>query len=266
MTAQLVTENELHAFADGLLPAARTAEIEAYLKARPDEARRVAAYRAQNAELHALYDPVLDEPLPSRLIKVPRSSAWHLQRFAAGLMIACVSGTAGWLLHAPREHGAGRPTLASTDGVASPAAGFAHQAAIAHVVYSPDVRHPVEVGADQEAHLVTWLSKRLGTPIHPPRLAKLGYELVGGRLLPGQSGPVAQFMYHDPGGQRLTLYVSTEQSQNKETGFRFSEQGPVNVFYWIDGKFGYALSGSLDRTALSRVANAVYAQLEKPAP
>ena len=266
MNALPVTENELHAYADGLLPASRHAEIEAYLAEHADEANRVAAYLAQNAALHALYDPVLDEPLPSRLTMVTRGSSWHLQRFAAGLAIACVSGAAGWLLHGSSERGAGLPAMASMDAATLPVSALAHQAAIAHVVYSPEVRHPVEVGADQEAHLVAWLSKRLGMSIHPPKLAKLGYELVGGRLLPGQSGPVAQFMYHDAGGQRLTLYVSTEQSQNKDTGFRFSEQGPVNVFYWIDGKFGYALSGSLDRAALSRVADAVYAQLDKPVP
>ena len=264
MNALPVTENELHAYADGLLPASRDAEIAAYLAQRPDEANRVAVYVAQNAALHALYDPVLDETLPSRLSTAARVASWHLQRFAAGLAIACVSGAAGWLLHGASERGAGLPTMASINAAKPPVSTFAHQAAIAHVVYSPEVRHPVEVGANQEAHLVTWLSKRLGTSIHPPRLAKLGFDLVGGRLLPGQSGPVAQFMYHDAGGQRLTLYVSTEQSQSKDTGFRFSEQGPVNVFYWIDGTFGYALSGSLDRTALSRVADAVYTQLDKP--
>jgi anti-sigma factor RsiW len=72
-------------------------------------------------------------------------------------------------------------------------------------------------------------------------------------------------MYHDAGGKRLTLYVSTEQSQNTDTGFRFSEQGPINVFYWIDGTFGYALSGGVDRATLSRLADAVYAQLDTPA-
>lgn len=81
--------------------------------------------------------------------------------------------------------------------------------------------------------------------------------------MPGQSGPVAQFMYHDAGGQRLTLYVSTEQSHNRDTGFRFSEEGPVNVFYWIDGKFGYALSAGTGKAELARIATAVYEQLEK---
>jgi len=127
------------------------------------------------------------------------------------------------------------------------------------------VRRPVEIGAEQEDQLVAWLSKRLGSKIHPPRLGKLGYELIGGRLLPGASGPVAQFMYHDRTGQRLTLYVSNEQANNKDTGFRFASEGPVNVFYWIDGKFGYALSAGIDKGALARVASAVYEQLEKPA-
>jgi len=110
--------------------------------------------------------------------------------------------------------------------------------------------------------LVAWLSKRLGAPLRPPQLQALGYELIGGRLLPGQSGPVAQFMYRDASGARLTLYVSTEQSHNKETGFRFAQEGQVSVFYWIDGRYGYALSGNLDKAALATVANAVYAQLE----
>ena len=110
---------------------------------------------------------------------------------------------------------------------------------------------------------MTWLSKRLGTPVRPPKLGALGYELIGGRLLPGNIGPVAQFMYHDASGQRLTLYVSTEIGRNQDTAFRFAKEGPVNVFYWIDGKFGYALSAGISKNELSRVATAVYEQLEK---
>jgi anti-sigma factor RsiW len=168
-------------------------------------------------------------------------------------MIAVVSGVGGWAAHdkyEPVEHMARMPSLP-------------RQAAIAHVVYSPDVRRPVEVGAEQEDQLVAWLSKRLGTPIHPPRLGTLGYELIGGRLLPGNSGPVAQFMYHDATGQRLTLYVSTENTNNHDTAFRFAQEGPVNVFYWIDGQFGYALSAGIPKAELGRVATAVYEQLER---
>lgn len=134
-------------------------------------------------------------------------------------------------------------------------------AAIAHVVYSPDVRHPVKIGADQEDQLVTWLAKRLGAQLKPPKLGPLGFELIGGRLLPGNEGPVAQFMYHDASGQRLTLYVTTEHKSQQNTAFRFSQEGPVNVFYWVDGQFGYAISAGIDKGKLVQVAQAVYDQI-----
>jgi anti-sigma factor RsiW len=171
---------------------------------------------------------------------------------AAGLLVATISGVGGWLAHGQYQN-----TERMAQGVP-----LFRQAAVAHVVYSPDVRRPVEVAADQEEALVKWLSKRLGTAVSPPKLGTLGYELVGGRLLPGNSGPVAQFMYQDAGAQRMTLYVTTENASVPETGFRFAREGQVNVFYWIDGKFGYALSAAIDKGELARVATAVYDQLE----
>lgn len=262
MNSLPITEADLHAYIDGLLPAARHAEIEDYLSARPEETARMEAYRAQNAALHALYDPILAEPIPGRLTASQSVHGNLMQRIAAGVAIAFFSGSVGWFLHGAKGNDVSVAQNTSANATAQDSQ-LARRAAIAHVVYSPDVRHPVEIGADQEDQLVTWLSKRLGTPIHPPRLGKLGYELIGGRLLPGDTGPVAQFMYHDVTGQRLTLYVSNEQAGNKDTGFRFTEQGPVNVFYWIDGKFGYALSGSINKNALAKIATAVFDQLEK---
>ena len=260
MSTLPITEADLHAYVDGLLPTARRNEIENYLDARPDEAARLEAYRAQNKALHALFDSVLDEPVPDRLVETKPRSSGMMQRVAAGIAIAFFSGSIGWVLHGARDTDM---RVAQNSAATTQENRLAHQAAIAHVVYSPDMRHPVEIGADQESQLVTWLSKRLGTSIHPPRLGKLGYELIGGRLLPGDTGPVAQFMYHNTAGQRLTLYVSIDQAKNKDTGFRFAEQGPVNVFYWIDGKFGYALSAGIDKGELAKIASAVYDQLEK---
>ena len=138
---------------------------------------------------------------------------------------------------------------------------FAKQAAIAHAVYTPEVRHPVEVTAGEEEHLVNWLSKRLGNRLKVPHLSTLGYELVGGRLLPGDQGPVAQFMYQDKNGQRLTLYVRTDTKTERETAFRFAQEGNVNVFYWIDHRLSYALSGELRKDELLRIANVVYEKL-----
>lgn len=244
-----ITEAELHAYVDGVLPAARIADVEAYLEDHPEEAARVAAYRAQVTALHRAFDAVLDEPVPARLLI--RHSWWlrPLARLAAVVAWIALGGVAGWHLH---EYGASSRTESAT---------WARRAAIAHVVYSPEVRHPVEVGADQEAHLVGWLSKRLGAPIKAPHLGGLGYTLVGGRLLPGERGPVAQFMYQDGKGQRLTLYVRVNPDESRETAFRFAQEHGVGVFYWLDRKLGYALSGEVDKSELLRVATAVYRQL-----
>ena len=255
-----VTEAELQAWVDGRLPAGRSAAVADYLAMHPAEAARLQAYREQDAALRALYQPVLEETVPPALQARPamrRLPARSLWRAAAMLALTLAGGAAGWLLRGAA------PDSQSTQYAASNAPRMlAQRAALAHAVYTPEVRHPVEVGADQQAHLVAWLSKRLGAPLHPPQLEQQGYALEGGRLLPGQSGPVAQFMYRDAAGMRLTLYVSTEQGANHETAFRFAQQGQVGVFYWIDGKFGYALSGSVDKATLSKLADAVYAQLE----
>lgn len=174
-----------------------------------------------------------------------------------------VGGAAGWILRGA-DNGAelAASPAAAAAGHLLPAAALPRQAAIAHAVYAPEVKHPVEVGADQQQHLVAWLSKRLGKPLRPPQLAGQGYELVGGRLLPGDSGPVAQFMYSDASGQRLTLYVSPGREGNRDTGFRFAQEGEVGVFYWIDGSFGYALSATVGKGELSQIAHAVYEQLQ----
>jgi len=246
-----VTEADLHAYVDRALPEARRAEVEAYLAARPQEAGRVQAYRQQNEALHRLFDPVIDEPVPERL-QVPlnmRRSPVSLRYAAAAVVWMVLGGVIGWQLGGLQQ------------SVSANSTAFARRAAIAHAVYSPEVRHPVEVGADQESHLVNWLSKRLGTQLRIPHLGSIGYTLVGGRLLPGDRGPVAQFMYQDGRGQRLTLYVRTNPDATHETAFRFAQENNVGVFYWLDQKLGYALSGEIDKAELLRVATTVYRQL-----
>ena len=267
MSTRQIPETDLHAWLDGQLPDDDQVEVMVYLDAHPEDKARLDSYRQHKQQLQALFDPVMHEPVPARLRQRPAPAAaattapaarsrWFLQ-LAAGLAIAVVSGSLGWFMHGQPLP---RPTVLSDAGDAS---GFVHQAVLAHAVFTPEVKHPVEVSADQEVQLVKWLSKRIGSPIHAPRLSAHGFDLMGGRLLPGETGPVAQFMYQDSSGQRLTLYVTKGQSANRDTGFRFLQEGKVSVFYWIDGPFGYALSGNLDRPTLSRICNTVYEQLNQ---
>ena len=203
----------------------------------------------QNNMLRRQFDTVLTEPIPARMyLKRP---AWLDYARAAVFVAAGIAiGLAIPLL---------RPAPAPVAAVPTP---LPIRAARAHLVYSPEVRHPVEVEAKEQDHLVKWLSKRLDLKLKVPVLSTEGFELLGGRLLPGNDGPVAQFMYQDATGKRLTLYVTRPHKGDEVTAFRFAQEGRVSVFYWIDRECGYALSGELDKPQLSRVATSVYRQLE----
>lgn len=241
----------LHAYVDGRLTPEEARAVENRLARDPEVAARVQEWRAINQRLHALYDPTLDEPVPVRLSAMP-SSAWRrsLRAAAAAVVWLAVGTGLGWWWR-----GAAVPPPA-------PVAVVAERAALAHTVYVPEVRHPVEVPANQEAHLVAWLSKRLGEPIKLAKLAGEGYELVGGRLLPsGQDGPAAQFMYQETGGGRITLYVKCMGSNaRRETAFRYDRAGTVGVFTWIDDRVAYSLAAELPREKHLVLAEAIYRQ------
>lgn len=262
--APAVHEEELHALLDGQLdPAART-ELEQRLAQDAAAQATLQAWQRQRDALRKLYEPVRTEPVPASLLaaatQVQRGQRqvqqwWRWGGMAAGVALAF---GLGWLSHAQVDRGA---TLAQTP----PAREFIRQASLAHAVYAPEVRHPVEVGSAQEEHLVQWLSKRLGRPLKVPRLQEQGFELVGGRLLPGDDGARAQFMYQNARGERVTLYLGSTpaevQASAASTEFRYSSEGPVPGFYWVDEGYGYALSGTLSRQALLQLAQAVYHQL-----
>ncbi|WP_233871793.1 anti-sigma factor family protein [Paraburkholderia adhaesiva] len=263
-----VTEDEIHAYVDGTLAEERRANVERELERNPDLAQRVSGYFSLNTQLHERYDRVLDEPVPARLRPVPEASrkreAANWPRFA-GLAAALVIGVGiGWGTHyganvmSSSTGGADiRPVSADSSEL------FARHVAIAHVVYMPDVVRPDNMSSSaREQDFVKWLANRLGTDVHPPMLEKSGFTLAGGRLMPSDDGgQVALFMYHNARGERITLAISRRRVSSNTTAFKLYQDGPVNVFYWVDGDFGYAVSGGIDRNVLLQVSHDVYAQL-----
>lgn len=138
---------------------------------------------------------------------------------------------------------------------------LAHRAVLAHRIYAPEVRHPVEVRASEKAHLSAWLSKRLEADMRPPDLAGSGFALLGGRLLPGEpiAGPAplpaAQFMYENANSRRVTLYVRNTTAKQRSTQTDHSPINAVEVFHWADGRLEYALaSGDVSASELSALA------------
>lgn len=261
MSSRRPDETMLHAWMDGELVPESAAAVAQWLAEHPDEAARMAALQAQSAGLQALHAQMLDEPVPLQLKRALRRPPvqWRWPHaLAAGLMLSVGLGVG---------YGAanfGQRSTALTQAKAQLPM-FVREAAAAHAVYVPEKRHPVEVAAQQQAHLVQWLSKRLGVPLKPPVLEAQGFHLMGGRLLPGEAGQArAQFMYEDAAGERVTLYVSVLPKQGTSAApvaFQWSKDGLTQGFYWIDGHQGYALSADIPRERLQGLAEAIYHQL-----
>ncbi|SFM66476.1 anti-sigma factor [Variovorax sp. OV329] len=231
-----------------------------------DDARR---WAAQREALRGLHRELLHEPVPEHLLQTVEQAGnqrfWSRRWMQAGALAASVlvAFGAGWIGHGQWNMRSAVGTQATR--AAAPALAFAHDAAVAHAVYSPEKRHPVEVAATEQQHLVQWLSRRLDKPLKVPDLNAEGYALVGGRLLPGAEGARAQFMFEDGAGQRVTLYIGAltdrKGASAQESAFHFAAGEPVASFYWVDQGFGYALAGKLPREKLLALADVVYKQL-----
>jgi anti-sigma factor RsiW len=255
-----VTEEELHSYVDGELPADRKEAVAAWLAAYPEQAALVAAWRAQADSIRARYGAVANEATPDRLnidqiVKASRTSgpasgrSWAALASAAAIVAFVIGGAAGWMA---RGASAAAPSNYDT---------FTAEALEAYKLYVVEVRHPVEVPGSERAHMTQWLSKRLGSELRVPDLQSIGLKLVGGRLLPGPTGAAAFYMYEGPSGERFTIYCAKADSGGTALHFKGGES--ASAFYWVDDKIAYVVSGPADRERLEKVTKTVYEQVDK---
>lgn len=243
----------LHAYADAQLSAEDMARVERWLREHPEDLARVRDWQAQNRAIQAMFAPYrttrpddaamfADAPQPARIgwLRYPAAIAAGLCLFLAGV-------ATGHFLPASPAH------------LPVEQAALHEEASSAFLIYTSEVRHPVEVRANEKDHLVTWLGKRLGHKFAAPDLSGLGFNLVGGRLVPVNGKAGALLMYEDATGKRLTVMVG-QSGENDVTSFRFASNGPVETFYWIDDRLSYAVTGEIPRDMLRRIADTCYRQ------
>ena len=253
-----VREDELHAFIDGRLDEWRRTAVLAHLARQPDELRRLARYAVHKDELRRRVeaadlpgdDPTtlrLQRELADRLTRASPTTA-RLRRAAA---IALLIG-AGWasntLYHQYIERQV--PHIVA-------------EAAQAHQVFGGDSQRPVELTAASRAEMVAWFTGHLGEAVEIPSLHAIGLRLVGGRLLTGEDGPVAQLIYEDRGGRRLTLALSSEPT-DAGPEIQIVEVSGLTAGYWQDGELAYAVVAETSEQQLVAIASEIGAQ--EPAP
>ncbi|HZG27872.1 anti-sigma factor [Agrobacterium tumefaciens] len=252
-TGSPIGEDDLQAYIDGKLTPDRQALVDAYLAGHPEVSARVTQQLADREALRVRLSEKFAEPIPARLriANLQSNAALRRRGWYRSAMTACIflgiGLTGGWWL---------KPEGVQINAARLSEAGFAANASDAYRTFVVEVAHPVEVGADDEAHLVTWLSKRSGRALTPPNLSAFGYKLLGGRVLPGGGAAAAQLMYEDDKGERLAVYLRAGQSA--QTAFTFEEKNGVSSFVWVDQGFDFAVSASVDRAKLLPIATAIY--------
>lgn len=255
-----IGDDDLQAFIDGRLDEDRRVAVEAYLAGHPEIAADIAEDIEIGMHLRARLSGIAADPVPSRLrvshllAARRRRMGERLRLAAAAIVLMLAGGTAGWFANdlSGEITGLRRTDVAQT---------ATRDAIAAYRTFVVEKVHPVEVKADEEAHLNQWLSRRLGHAIPAPDLSAQGWTLMGGRLLPTTGdGPAAMFMYADTTGRRLTLYARSDDG-GKPTGFHMDREADIGALGWSDHSLAYVVTARGDRGDLMGAAEAISRQL-----
>jgi anti-sigma factor RsiW len=228
------SEQDLHAYIDGHLEPAEASRVAAYLARHPETAALVEAYRAQTAGLHALYDKILDEPVPQEMLALLRhrrsATTWRgVALAAAALALIMVSTGMGWWLNDLRRGSA----------AAAPAALVA-EAQRAHRLFAGDEPLVSDFGTQRSTGLAQSLSQRIGAAVTLPDVERAGLSLRGVRLVPTASGTAAVLLYRDNAGRPASLFVTTIAAADAPP--QIENSADVVTLYRVAGGLAYALT------------------------
>lgn len=238
---------EMSAFVDDELPAARRAEVQAHLAQCPTDIARVAAYRRRDEALRLAFDAPSPAALPpafaDRLRTRHRARRARRVGAAALVVLAILSGVWWW------RDGVGPET----------ATNIALDAASAYRLYAAGNSAPNSIShtGDPDGPLAS----RLGQAVPIPNLARFGYRLVAMQLVPRKPASGALLLYQDSAGRRIGCYFVAAPGA-PEIPLRYGEDGAIRTFYRVEDKLGYAVVGEIARTELRAIADAVYESAE----
>jgi anti-sigma factor RsiW len=227
-----IGEDDLQAYVDDRLSSERRRQVEAWLQQHPARHRDIEADRRHRESLRATL-LAAEDPIPPalRVAEIRRQvSAGRRRRaraIAAAVMLVIAGVGTGWL-------GRGWVGPQATAEMAD--------AAAAYRVFTADAVQPIEVRASERARLERWLSNRVGRQLEIPDLGSFGLRLMGGRLLSTEAGPAGLLMYDDDRGARLVFYVRPVP-EGRPPGLRERKEADVEIRYWFDGRYGYAVAG-----------------------
>ncbi|PTM39598.1 anti-sigma factor [Bosea sp. 124] len=245
-----IGDDDIQAYIDGRLEPDRQREVEAFLASEPELKGRAEQYRVDTRALRAAAQRRPPEPIPasSRLSEIRKRRAVltrsRYRQLAAGFCLFAVGGVAGAVLFRQEPvRVAARPQM--TDAV------------VAFRAFAGEAGQAVEFPAAQAAVLRQMISQHLRHEIAVPDLSGIGLAFRGGRLLTSDEGPGGMFVYVDPTGERIAVYVKTLASA-REAALSSRQDGDVTAYFWFTGELGYAVLGSSASPYVQRTAQRLF--------
>jgi anti-sigma factor RsiW len=260
MSARDFSERDIHLALDGELPEDERAAYEAWLEAMPDKKARAARFAADISLVRAAVANVIGETVPERLSRIVDSGSagptgvrpaprWWAAAAAAVILAAGLAG--GYIIGASGTLGEDPTSLRLADNAVS-----------AYLTFDADQSHAVEVGGSDKNYLEHWLSKRTGLKLVAPDLTAQGFELLGGRILPGEESPAALLVYKDAVGNQVSIYLTAE-GKAKSKGTYMADGGRPVAVYWLDKGFGCAIVSALPDERQNEVVGSAWRQIKE---
>lgn len=258
-----IADEELSDFVDGRIEEARRSEIDRAIAENPELAAKVKSYQRQAQAVHALYDKILHEPIPSRLLDIvrddeadkddgpsgkARSGSFFQWRAAAAILAVFVAGLGGGLLL--HDHIFDKPNL--------------FKAAVKQAVLSREMLEASEteqqeaLNVSPETFAIAAKSNPFRVPLRAPSTVGEGkFVSVSFQSTAGAARPTVQLAYRSEEGDEITLFVQPH-SASKSVPYETGVIDGYDVLYWIDGSLVYVLVGENGEEQLLNLADSFY--------
>jgi anti-sigma factor RsiW len=257
-----ITDDDLHAYVDGVLAPDRRRIIEAYLAQHPAQQRRIAGWQAKSDELRSTLSCIIEEPLPpeltlTHLLATQRRRSFsgfgQQLRVAAGLLLALgIGATTGWF---------GRSGINSqtTSGNDTGIAALRLETNAAYKVFSnPLFSNMKQSRAAPETSDHTLL-RALGAKFKVPDLTPAGFSVDRIAWVATTHGPAAVVMYGSSEGKRLLLLVRKMDVPASSDRMSEAHLNGHSQFTWISHGVGFSVASTGTPTTVHHIANQIRA-------